>query len=89
MPIRVTKGKTAKQISAVEEEIEKSHPLVKCFIKEIRKENVRLQTLIAKNQVAHESEINKIRAEAEEKTRTSFSINFNGVPPSPRDKIVV
>jgi len=89
MPIRATEGKTAKQISAVEEEIEKSHPLVKRFIEEYRKENVRLQTLIAKNQVAHESEINKIRAEAEVKTRTSLNINFNGVTPGPRDKKTV
>lgn len=89
MPMRAAKEKTTKQVSAVEEEIEKSHPLVKRFIEEYRKENVRLQTLIAKNQVAHESEINKIRAEAEEKTRTTLSINFNGVPRGPRDKKAV
>lgn len=89
MPIRTAKEKITKQLSDVEKEIEKSHPLVKSFIAEYRKENVRLQTLIAKNQVAHESEINKIRAEAEEKTRATFSININGVPHGQRDKKAV
>lgn len=89
MPIRATKEKTAKQISAVQEEIGKSHPLVKRFIEEYQKENARIQTLIAKNQVAHESEINKIHAEAVEKIRTSFNMHFNDVTPAPRDKKVV
>lgn len=79
MTVRAPKKKTAKQVSAVDAEIEKSHPLVKSFIEEYRKENVRLQNLIAKNQVAHESEANKIRAEAAEKTKPTFNINLGDV----------
>lgn len=43
-----------------------------------RKENERLQNLIAKNQVAHESETNKIRAEAANKAAPMFSVTLNG-----------
>lgn len=67
MVTRTAKQKATKPVSAVDAEIEKAHPLIKSFIEEYRKENARLQNLIAKNQVAHESEINKIRAEAYQK----------------------
>lgn len=76
MTVCTPKKKTAKQISAIDVEIKKSHPLVKSFIEEYRKENVRLQNLIAKNQVAHESEANKIRAEVAEKTKPVLNVNF-------------
>ena len=47
----------------LDEEIKKAHPEDKRFLAFYRKENERLQNLIARNQVAYESEINKIRAE--------------------------
>lgn len=79
MVTRATKQKTTKQISTVDEEVEKAHPLVKSFIAEYRKENARLQNLIAKNQVAHESEINKIRAQAAAQPKLpQFVIGFVG-----------
>ena len=83
MDIRAPKQNTPMQISAVDAEVKKSHPLVKSLIAEYRKENVRLQNQIAKNQVAYESEINKIRAQAENKTRATFNINFSTPKPKP------
>lgn len=82
MVIRPTNQKTAKQISTVDTEIKKAHPLIKNLISEFRKENARLQRLIAKNQVAYESETNRIRAQLKEKAapRVSFVIH------SPSDK---
>lgn len=52
----------------------------KHLVAQFRKENERLQVLIAKKQVAHESEINKLRAEhAEEMAKVAskaFTVNF-------------
>lgn len=84
MVIRATNQNTPKQISAVDAEVKKSHPLVKSLIAEFRKENARLQNLIAKNQVAYESEINKIHAQAENKTRATLNINFSTPKPKSR-----
>ena len=71
MTVRAPKNKTEKQVSAVGEKYKDEDKRLLPFY---RKENVRLQNLIAKNQVAHESEINRIRAEAAEKIKRSFKI---------------
>ena len=49
--------------SQLDAEIEKAHPLIRSLITEYRKEIVKLQNLIAKNKVSHESETAKVRAE--------------------------
>ena len=52
------------------------------LLQEFRKENARLHNLIAKKQVAHESEVNKLRAEhAEELAKVKAnSVTLNILP---------
>lgn len=49
----------------------------KYLVAEFRKENERLHKLIAKKQVAHESEINKIRAEHAEELAKAITPNIS------------
>ena len=66
MVIRTAKQKRTKQVSTVSEKPEADD---KYLVPALRKEIDRLQRLIAKKQVAHESEIYKLRAEFEERKK--------------------
>ena len=56
------------------------------LMSEFRKENKRLQTLLAKNQVQHESELNRVIAEKDEQVRQAdlrnpfIKINLSSEP---------
>ncbi|HEY6281293.1 MAG TPA: hypothetical protein VIW72_05805 [Burkholderiales bacterium] len=64
-------------ISTLDAEVAKSHPLVKHAMTEFRKEISRLHKQLVKEQIAHESETEKLRAQLEQAKAPQFNIAIN------------
>lgn len=84
-----TKSTSAKKcdfVSDLENEIKKSHPLVRKYIAAQQKEIDNLQTQLAKSKVKHDSEKAKIEAECLAKITAASTPIFNILPVSYKDR---
>jgi len=66
-------------ISGLQTEMKKTHPLIKTYISTLEKENARLQTKMIKLEAKHLSEKNRLLAKIEEaeKNKINFVLNKN------------
>jgi TPP-dependent pyruvate/acetoin dehydrogenase alpha subunit len=65
--------------------LSKTHPIIKQAFSEYKKEIARLQKQLVKEQIAHQSEIERMKAEFEEQIQSMPGFNIQLVSPS-KDK---
>ncbi len=82
---RISKKQPKTEISELDIKMRKTHPMIKQAFSEYEKEINRLQKQLVKEQIRHQSEIERMKAEFEEQIQSMPDFKFHVVSPS-KDK---
>ncbi len=83
---RISKKQPKTEISELDVKMSKTHPMIKQAFSEYKKEISRLQKQLVKEQIRHQSETERMKAEFEEEIQSMPNINFQVVSPSKINK---
>lgn len=77
MPSKNIKKKSTKTVSELDAKLKQADPIIRIAVSEFRKELTRLNKALAKEQVSHESEIEKLKALLAEEKKNKINVIIN------------
>jgi hypothetical protein len=79
---RMPKKQPKTEISELDVQVSKAHPLLKQAFSEYKKEISNLQKQLIKEQIRHQAEIERMKAEYEQKIKSLPDIVLHVIPPN-------